>query len=102
MVYLTPDLKGILAAHVEHVEPLQRELGRIIPYLFPHFGGRHRGTQRRNFRKAWASACTATGVPGALRHDFRRTAVRNMERTGVPHYAIVSDADLGAAAVFDC
>jgi integrase len=116
VVYLTPELKAALAAQVESVETLQRQLGRIIPWLFPHLGKTHRGEQRLNFRKAWTTAYIKAGVPGMLRHDFRRTAVRNMERTAVPcsvatkitghkteavyrRYAIVSDADLRAAAV---
>lgn len=116
VVYLTGDLKTSLASQLARVELLQKQLGRVIPYLFPHLEGRHRGTPRREFRKAWASACAAAGVPGMLKHDFRRTAVRNMERSGVPRsvatkltghkteavyrrYAIVSDNDLREASL---
>src|SRR5207245_8139479 len=59
-------------------------------------------------------SCKAAGVPGRIPHDFRRTAVRNLERAGVSRsaamkltghkteavyrrYAIVSEADLREA-----
>jgi integrase len=38
----------------------------------------------KGFRKAWKTACKAAGVPGRIPHDFRRTAVRNLQRAGVP------------------
>lgn len=77
--------------------------------------GRRVGTRRADFRLAWATACREAGVPGMLRHDLRRRAVRNMERVAVPRsvamkltghktenvyrrYAIVSPADLRASA----
>lgn len=69
------------------------------------------GKPIKSFRQAWTDACTLASVPNRLVHDFRRTAVRNLERAGVPHsvamkltghktesvyrrYAIVCEADL--------
>ena len=116
VVYLTPELKASIMAQLERVRTLERETGQIIPYLFPHLRGPHRGKRIRDFKKAWKTACVKEGCPGMLRHDFRRTAVRNMERRGVPRsvamritghrteavyrrYAIVSDRDLQEAAL---
>ena len=114
LVYLTPQLAAQLAAQVERIRGLERKLGRIVPALFPRMTGRRAGEPRRGFRRRWLTACKDAGVPGRLLHDFRRTAVRNLERRGVARsvamkltghktesvyrrYAIVSDADLREA-----
>ena len=36
LVYLTPELKAMMAAQVARVEALQHRLGKIIPELFVH------------------------------------------------------------------
>lgn len=81
------------------------------PQLFVHLGGCYKGQPVHDFRKAWSHACDKVGLVGMLRHDFRRSAVRNMERAGVPRsvamkisghktesiyrrYAIVSESDI--------
>jgi integrase len=43
-------------------------------------GGRPVGT----FYKAWATACEAANVAGRIFHDLRRTAARDMVRSGTP------------------
>ena len=112
----------------------KRQLG--CPFVF------HRnGTPIRGFRKAWVSACIQVGlyevlkddegravvvknkkgnekvvkVPTKILHDFRRTAIRDMVRSGISErvamsisghktrnvfdrYNIVSDQDLKEAA----
>ncbi len=103
-----PPLRDLLYRQRERTTALERGTGQSIPWVF------HRDAAPvRDFRKAWIGACKRAGVPGRLRHDFRRTAVRNLERAGVPRsvamkltghrtesvyrrYAITSRADLSA------
>ena len=42
------------------------------------------GTPIKDCRRQWKNAATAAGYPHALFHDFRRSAVRTLERSGVP------------------
>ncbi len=100
-VYLTPELRGLVAEQIERVKDLSRKLNRVIPYLFPHFRGGYKGTQRRDFRVAWESACRAVGLVGALKHDLRRTAVRNLVNSGVPEYVAMKITGHKTRSVFD-
>jgi integrase len=84
--------------------------GVICPFVFTNDGERI-----KDFRKSWAVATKAAGCPGRLVHDLRRTAVRNLVRSGTPEgvamqmtghktrsvferYNITSGSDVKAAA----
>jgi integrase len=106
MFPLTPDLRETLERQRRHTQALEKTTGQIIPWVF------HRaGLPVKSFRRAWRRACKDAGVPGRIPHDFRRTAVRNLERAGVSRsaamamvghktesicrrYAIVAESDL--------
>jgi integrase len=82
MFPLTPRLRAVLEQQRDRTRALERARGQIIPWLF------HRdGVPIKSFRRSWRTACRLAGLPGKIPHDFRRTAVRNLERAGVPRSA---------------
>jgi integrase len=105
LIYLTAELRSLLA-----IQWQDHALFPQCPWVFHDHGKR-----LKTFYKNWRKACQAAGLPGKLGHDFRRTAVRNMVRAGIPErvamqmsghktrsifdrYHIVADGDLKEAA----
>ena len=79
MFPLTPELRAVLERQLAQTRAIERATGQVIPWVF------HRaGYPIKGFRRAWMSACKKAGVPGRIPHDLRRSAVRNLERAGVP------------------
>lgn len=79
---LTAELREVLTRQLEKTADLEQKTSRIIPWLF------HRdGKPTKDFWKAWTAACQRAGVVGKVPDDFRRTAVRNLERAGVSRSA---------------
>ena len=59
------------------------------------------GKRIKNFRKSWANACAAAGVPGLRPHDLRRTAVRQMSRAGIIEKVIMQVTGHKTRNIFD-
>jgi integrase len=116
---LTAELRALLIAlQSEHEQ--RKKAGQIVPWVFVRMLAKgRRGSKHpkriRAFTKAWKTACTIAGCPGRIPHDFRRTAVRNLVRAGIPErvamqmtghktrsvferYNVVSSSDLAHAA----
>ena len=107
-VFLDQELKGLIQRQMEK----RGKSKTILPYVFLKSNGSDRV---KSFDKAWRTACKQAKIGKRLFHDFRRTAIRNMVRSGIPErvammisghktrtvfdrYNIVSDTDLKLAA----
>ena len=72
-------MREVLERQHKYVSQIERRKRIVIPWVFC----RADGSEIRDYYTAWRAACKAAGIE-RIPHDFRRTAVRNFERAGVP------------------
>lgn len=74
-----PALAEILAEQRERTTAYERASGKVMPAVFWRSGGE----PVRAFRKAWRTATKKACLPWLNPHDLRRSAARNLLRSGV-------------------
>jgi len=62
---------------------------------------RRQGQYIKTFWKRRKTAAAAAGCPGRIPHDFRRTAVRTLNRAGVPETVAMKITGHKTRSVFD-
>lgn len=118
---LIPELRAAMRAQRRATSALERKARRVVPWVFHHEGeplfyctAKGAALPSAYVREEWARASAAAGLDGRIRHDFRRTAARDLLRAGnsiptvmrlmgwasvamVMRYAVGDEADLIAA-----
>jgi integrase len=100
MFPFTDELREILAGQRAKADALKPR--GICPWVFfVEDGGRGLGHRIGDWKRNWRSACEAAGLLGRIFHDFRRTAVRNLVRAGVPERVAMQMTGHKTRAVFE-
>jgi integrase len=107
-VYMDEELNEIVKQQWEACKRAEK----LLPHIFLN---KHGTGKIKDFKRAWKNACEKSGIGKMFFHDLRRTAIRNMIRSGIPErvammisghktrsvfdrYNIVNDADLKLAS----
>jgi integrase len=107
-VYLDEELQAVFKG----LSNARKHHKKVLPWVFVN---EPQNGPIKDFRGAWLKGCETAEIGDRLFHDFRRTAVRNMVRAGIPErvammvsghktrsvfdrYNIVSDTDLRLAS----
>jgi integrase len=93
-VYLDEELKEVFDRNWE----MRKQGGKILPCVFLNAKGDDR---LKWFYGSWETACKKVGIGERLSHDFRRTAVRNMVRAGIPERVAMMISGHKTRNVFD-
>jgi integrase len=93
----TNELRALLIEQRAVVDAIQREHQRVVPHVFCYEDGR----PIKYWWRTWHSACKRAGVPGRVVHDFRRTAIRRMVRSGIPERVAMQMCGHKTRAVFE-
>lgn len=89
-----PELREALARQLDLTEAFEKATGTVVPWLF------HRdGKPIKDFRSTWKTACKQAGIK-RVPHDFRRTAVRNLDRAGVSRSAAMEAVGMKTDSIY--
>jgi integrase len=92
VVYMTDDLYRVLS------EARRRQQASFPDCLWVCA---LKGERVESIKKCWRTACKRVGLEGRLIHDFRRTAVRNMTKAGIPEKVAMAISGHRTRSVFD-
>jgi integrase len=79
---LIPELRTLLDRRQVITRRCERVQARIIAHVFHRYG-----RPITSLRRAWTTACKKAGLPRLLPHDLRRSAVRDLGRSGASRSA---------------